>query len=47
MFKAWPASGAEPAAWDVQGDGELSKGSLVLAAHRADVSFGTVTVTGL
>jgi uncharacterized repeat protein (TIGR01451 family) len=46
-FKAWLASATEPAAWDVEGDGELSTGSLVLAAHRADVSFGAVTVTGL
>jgi uncharacterized repeat protein (TIGR01451 family) len=46
-FKAWPASSPEPAPWDVQADGELSQGSILLAAHRADVSFGLVTVTGL
>jgi hypothetical protein len=46
-FKAWAASSQEPSGWDVEGDGELSKGSLVLAAHRADVSFGAVTVTAL
>jgi uncharacterized repeat protein (TIGR01451 family) len=46
-FKVWPASSREPANWDLQGDGELSLGSIVLAAHRADVSFGAVTVTGL
>jgi uncharacterized repeat protein (TIGR01451 family) len=46
-FKAWPATTAEPANWDLQCDGELSLGSIVLAAQRADVSFGAVTVTGL
>jgi hypothetical protein len=46
-LKIWPASGTEPAAWDLQTDGELSQGSIVLAAHRADVSLGTVTITGL
>jgi hypothetical protein len=46
-FKVWPASSTEPANWDLQCDGELSLGSIVLAAHRADVSFGAVTVTGL
>jgi regulation of enolase protein 1 (concanavalin A-like superfamily) len=46
-FKVWPASGTEPASWDLQTDGELSQGSIILAAHRADVSFGVVTITGL
>jgi regulation of enolase protein 1 (concanavalin A-like superfamily) len=46
-FKIWPASGAEPANWDLQGDGELGLGSVILLAHECDVSFGTVTVTGL
>jgi len=46
-FKVWPATEGEPAAWDLEADGELSKGSVLLAAYRADVSFGQVTVTGL
>jgi regulation of enolase protein 1 (concanavalin A-like superfamily) len=45
-FKVWPASSAEPANWDLQTDGELSRGSIILAAHMSDVSFGTVTITG-
>jgi uncharacterized repeat protein (TIGR01451 family) len=44
-FKAWPASSLEPSQWSVQADGDLSQGSVLLGAHRADVSFGKVTVT--
>jgi regulation of enolase protein 1 (concanavalin A-like superfamily) len=46
-FKVWPSGTTEPAGWNLQGNGELSTGSIVLAAHRADVTFGLVTVTGL
>jgi regulation of enolase protein 1 (concanavalin A-like superfamily) len=46
-FKVWEAASPEPSAWDLEVDGELGKGSIVLAAHRADVSFGAVSVTGL
>jgi hypothetical protein len=46
-FKVWPASSSEPTNWDLQADGELSTGSIVLAAHFADVSFGAITITGL
>jgi hypothetical protein len=44
-FKAWPASSPEPSQWSVQADGDLSQGSVLLGAHRTDVSFGKVTVT--
>ncbi|MEQ1946608.1 MAG: DUF1349 domain-containing protein, partial [Bryobacteraceae bacterium] len=44
-LKVWPAASSEPATWDLETDGELSRGSIILAAHNADVSFGTVTVT--
>ena len=46
-FKVWPASSTEPAAWDLQANGELSQGSILLGAYRADVTFGQVTITGL
>jgi hypothetical protein len=46
-FKVWPASGSEPANWNLQADGELGLGSVILLAHECDVSFGAVTVTGL
>jgi hypothetical protein len=46
-LKVWPAASAEPALWTVQADGDLSQGSVLLAAHRTDVSFGKITVTGL
>ncbi len=46
-FKAWPAGAAEPAGWDLEFDGDRSQGSVVLASHGADASFGNVTVTGL
>ena len=44
-FKVWPASQTEPATWTLQAAGELSTGSILLAAHQCDVSFGNVTVT--
>ncbi len=43
-FKIWKTGTAEPSAWLVQANGDLSRGSIVLAAHRADVNFGNVTV---
>lgn len=49
-FKAWPAAGAEPDEWDMQGVGNASgpaTGSVVLVAHHVDASFGNVTVTPL
>jgi regulation of enolase protein 1 (concanavalin A-like superfamily) len=46
-FKAWPAAGAEPPAWDLEADGDLSQGSVGLVADRADVSFGAITISGL
>jgi len=45
-FKAWPAAGAEPLTWDLEGNGDLSQGSIGLVAHRADVSFGLITIAG-
>ena len=45
-FKVWPASGTEPSNWLLQADGELGQGSILLAAHRASVSFGAVSITG-
>jgi hypothetical protein len=46
-FKVWPANGSEPSAWDVQADGDVSQGSILLGAYRADVTFGQITITGL
>jgi hypothetical protein len=43
-FKIWKTGTAEPTAWLLQANGDLSRGSIVLAAHRADVNFGTVTL---
>jgi Beta xylosidase C-terminal Concanavalin A-like domain len=46
-LKMWPATGTEPANWLLQADADPSTGSIVLAAHRSDVSFGKVTVVSL
>jgi hypothetical protein len=46
-FKVWPAAKPEPTNWNFQADGEASEGSIVLAAHRADVSFGAVSITAV
>lgn len=46
-FKVWPATTAEPAAWDVEKRsiaGEPSGGSLLLVAHHVDARFGAVRV---
>ena len=47
-IKAWRAGEAEPG-WAVTLDGtaDLSGGSLLLAAHHADVTFGNVNITPL
>jgi len=48
--KLWPQSEPEPIDWDVSIDEPLSatsEGSMLLAAHHADVTFGDVTVTPL
>lgn len=44
-FKVWPAASAEPSNWTLQFDGDLSQGSVVLAAHRSDISIGAVNVS--
>jgi uncharacterized repeat protein (TIGR01451 family) len=46
-YKVWPSGTSEPATYNLEVDGELSQGSIVLGAHRADVSFGRITVVGL
>ena len=46
-FKVWPATAAEPAAWDVEKRGfagEPSGGGLLLVAHHVDARFGAVRV---
>ncbi len=44
-FKIWKTGTAEPGAWLLQANGDRSRGSIVLAAHRADVNFGTVQIS--
>jgi hypothetical protein len=46
-YKVWVFGTSEPPTWNIEVDGELSQGSIVLGAHRADVSFGQITITGL
>ena len=46
-FKVWEQGQPEPPVWDLTGQEELSDpqfGSILLVAHLADVSFGTVTI---
>jgi hypothetical protein len=46
-FKVWEQGQPEPEEWDLTGQEELSDpqfGSILLTAHRGDVSFGTVTI---
>jgi regulation of enolase protein 1 (concanavalin A-like superfamily) len=46
QFKIYRTGAPEPAAWLLQTTGDLSRGSIVLVAHRADVNFGSVSVVG-
>ena len=49
-FKVWPIAQAEPTAWQMVGQGfsgEPEHGSLLLVAHEADASFGTVEICPL
>ena len=49
-LKVWADSQPEPTAWALQGFGpfsELETGSLLLAAHHADVTFGDVAALPL
>jgi regulation of enolase protein 1 (concanavalin A-like superfamily) len=43
-LKVWPAAAVEPSAWDLEADGDLSRGSIGLVSQRADVSFGPFTI---
>jgi regulation of enolase protein 1 (concanavalin A-like superfamily) len=49
-MKVWSSTDPEPAVWDLEyiagtDDYQPSSGSIVLDAHEADVTFGTVSVT--
>jgi regulation of enolase protein 1 (concanavalin A-like superfamily) len=46
QFKIFRTGSAEPDTWLLDTNGDLSRGSIVLAAHRADVNFGSVSVVG-
>jgi hypothetical protein len=46
-MKVWQVGTSEPAAWNLQANGPLSQGSLLLWAYMCDVSFGQVNVTAL
>lgn len=46
-MKVWEEGTAEPAAWDLTGEGvadELAEGSILLVSHHADATFGDVHV---
>jgi|GEM_PF-1882436 len=47
-LKVWEQGTAEPVAWNLEqtnGTSDEQEGSLMLIAHKADVTFGNVTVT--
>jgi hypothetical protein len=49
-LKVWRAADSEPAGWDLEGYGNdpaRTRGSILLLAHRADATFGSVTITPL
>jgi hypothetical protein len=46
-FKVWVAGRLEPVGWQLQADGVLSCGSVLIAAHRADITVGNIHITPL
>jgi len=49
-LKVWEQGTTEPAAWDVEGQEQLSdpqQGSLLLISHQYDVTYGDLTVTAV
>ncbi|MFC2036977.1 hypothetical protein ACFLYD_03260 [Chloroflexota bacterium] len=47
-LKVWTSGEPEPSAWNISGYGntpDVPNGSLLLVAHRADATFGNVTIT--
>jgi hypothetical protein len=47
-LKVWEAGDPEPSSWDLEGmgnDPDRDRGSVLLVAHRADTTFGNVTIT--
>jgi hypothetical protein len=40
-LKVWPKGQAEPSTWHLQADDVTSQGSIVIAAHRADITVGS------
>src|SRR5207244_2788137 len=46
-FKVWRAGTPEPTGWQLQADGVLCRGSVLVAAHRADVTVGNIHITPL
>jgi hypothetical protein len=46
-LKVWKENDIEPSAWQLEGQGipgELTCGSVLLAAHQCEVSFGNITI---
>ncbi len=46
-FKVWQSGLPEPTAWQLEADNVLSRGSVVIAAHRADITVGNISVIPL
>ena len=46
-FKVWVAGRLEPVGWQLQADGVLCCGSVLIAAHRADITVGNIHITPL
>lgn len=46
-MKIWQKAGQEPPNWEIQSEGfpdEPEKGSILLVAHQADISFGIISI---
>jgi hypothetical protein len=46
-FKVWQSGTTEPANWQLQADDVLARGSVVIAAHEADITVGNISITPL
>jgi exosortase len=46
-FKVWPSGTVEPSRWQLDADGKLARGSVLIGAHNCDVSIGKINIIAL
>ncbi len=46
-FKVWQSGTSEPPDWQLEADGVLTRGSILIGADQADISVGAISITSL